>query len=192
MLSCMAIAMSLMVSCSGEDGEQGVQGDPGEQGIQGEQGPQGEQGEPGEHGNANVQKLSWDLSQTPAGESEIDFIVPEFTPEVLQNHTLIAHLEFSDDTDAFYFLLPGRVLVLGQDVGIYYAEEALLLSLYNADGTPGDWPDLPEGVSVTLHITMVEINTDATAGKNSVADDLKKAGVDIANYHEVMKYYGLE
>lgn len=199
---------SLFISCTGEDGEQGIQGEPGDNcweapgvtdinndgkiDISDCIGTNGEDGEAGEDGNANVQKLTWDLSQTPAGESSIPIIVPEFTPEVLQNNTLIAHLEVSDDTDSFYFLLPGRVQAFGQDVAIYYTEEGLLLSLYNPDGTPGNWPDLPEGVSVTLHITMVEISTNAMAGKNSVADNLKNAGVDIANYHEVMEYYGLE
>jgi len=208
MLGCVAIATSLIVSCSGEDGEQGIQGEPGENcweapgvtdinndgkiDISDCLGQDGEQGESGTDGNANVQKLTWDLSQTPAGESSIPIIVPEFTPEVLQNNTLIAHLEISDDTDTFYFLLPGRVLAFGQDVGIYYTEEGLLLSLYNPDGTPGAWPQVDGGASIILHITMVEINPDATAGKNSVANDLKKAGVDIANYHEVIEYYGLE
>lgn len=192
MLSCMAVTMGLIVSCSGEDGEQGVQGKDGPQGEQGPQGVQGEQGEPGEDGNANVQKLTWDLSQTPAGENIIPINVPEFTPEVLQNNTLIAHLEISDDTDSFYFLLPGRVETFDLDIGIQYGEDLLAVWIYNGDGTEGAWPALPEGVSVTLHITMAEISTDALAGKNSIEDELKNAGVDIANYLEVMKYYGLE
>jgi len=189
MLGCMAIAIGLITSCSGEDGEQGIQGEQGEQGIQG---PQGEPGPAGADGNANVQTLEWDLSQTPAGESVIPIIVPEFTPEVLQNNRLIAHLEINDGTDILYFLLPGRVETYDLDIGIQYGEELLGVWIYNADGTEGAWPALPEGISVTLHITLVEISTDAMAGKNSVEDELKKAGVNIADYHEVMEYYGLE
>jgi hypothetical protein len=192
MLSCMAVTMGLIVSCSGEDGEQGVQGEDGPQGEQGPQGVQGEQGPAGADGNANVQILDWDLSQTPAGESVIPINATDFTPEVLQNNRLIAHLEISDGTDSFYFLLPGRVETFDLDIGIQYGEELLAVWIYNADGTEGAWPDLPEGVTVTLHITMIEISTDTMAGKNSVEDELKNAGVDIANYLEVMEYYGLE
>ncbi|MDF0716223.1 collagen-like protein [Muricauda sp. 334s03] len=191
-LGCVVVAMGLIASCSGEDGEQGIQGEDGAQGIQGEKGDQGEQGIPGADGNANVTKLDFDLSFTPAGESEIPINVPEFTVETLQNNTLITYLEISDNNDTSYFLLPGRVNILQLDFGIEYKEEALAVYVYNADGTTGNWPDIQENVSIILHITMVEMNPDAMAGKNSVADNLKNAGVDIANYLEVMKYYGLE
>lgn len=204
MLSCMVVAMGLIASCSGEDGEQGIQGKEGaagEQGLQGnqggqgaagEQGPQGPQGEHGQDGNANVRKLEYDLSLTAAGENVIQLFEPEFTPETLQNNTLIAHLELDTGNKLLYFLVPGWVESFELDFGIYYEEGLLGVFLYNANGTLGAWPDVPNNVSVILHITMVQISPDALAGKNSVAQDLKKAGVDIANYHEVMKYYGLE
>lgn len=189
--SCLMVGI-LFISCSGADGEQGIQG---KQGIPGEQGPQGEQGppgEPGQDGNANVQKLEFDLSFTPAGESEIPIIVPEFTPEALQNNVIMAYLELSDSNDTVYFLLPGKVSSFPLELDIVYGEDLLAVLIYNLDGTPGMWPVLPQGVSAILHIAMVEISPNAMAGKNSVAQDLKSAGIDIANYHEVMKYFGLE
>ncbi|MCK0159854.1 collagen-like protein [Allomuricauda sp. F6463D] len=187
--TCMIIS-SLIISCSGEDGEQGIKGKQGEQGIQGEKGPQGEVGQ---EGNANVKKLEWDLSLLPAGESSIEFNVPEFTAVALQNNSLIAHMEFFNGVDThFYVLLPGRLQTLNLNFGIEYTEELLALRFYNADGTDGLWPQIPNDYTVILHITMVEVNPDAMAGKNSVAQDLKSVGIDIANYHEVMQYYGLE
>ena len=189
--SCLMVGI-LFISCSGEDGEQGIQGKQGIQGEPGPQGGQGPQGEPGQDGNANVQKLEFDLSFTPAGESEIPIIVPEFTPEALQNNVIMAYLELSDSNDTVYFLLPGKVSSFPLELDIVYGEDLLAVLIYNLDGTPGMWPVLPQGVSAILHIAMVEISPNAMAGKNSVAQDLKSAGIDIANYHEVMKYFGLE
>ena len=138
----------------------------------------------------NIQKIAFEKAGII--KSEIPIIIPEFTIEALQNNMIMAYLELSDSNDTLYFLLPGKVSTFPLELEIVYGEEILAVLIYNMDGTPGMWPVLPEGISAILHIAMVEISPNGMAGKNSVAQDLKSAGVDIANYHEVMKYFGLE
>jgi len=118
----------------------------------------------------------------------ITFPVDELTNEILATHTLIFYLEDIDDNT--YLAIPGRDFFHDRqyDISVSPGEVTLTMSDYDG-GVPAGWII---GLYENLHITMVEINPDATAGKSSIEDELKKAGVDIANYHEVMKYYGLE
>lgn len=193
-LSVCLFASLTLVSCSGEDGEQGIQGVQGPQGEQGPQGVQGEQGIVGEDGNANVQKLEFELSFIPDGENDVVIDnISEFTPEALVNNVLITYLEISDDSDTIYTLIPGYEDGLQLDISVTYVEGALALFFFNLDGTLGEWPDLPENISVILHVTMVEISPDSMAGKNKtdVLKGLKNAGVDINDYNQVMSYYGI-
>ncbi|WP_421805564.1 collagen-like triple helix repeat-containing protein [Flagellimonas sp.] len=193
----LGLAMNLaLVSCSGEDGEQGAQGLPGEQGPQGPQGaqgPQGEQGEAGQDGNANVSKLIYDFTldgNEPAPEQNIiEIDLPELTNEILTSYTLIFFLEDIDDN--FYLAIPGRDFFNDRQFDIAMTTGQLRLTVSDYDGWSFQFGWIP-GLYERLHITMIEINPDTMGGKNSVANDLKSAGVDITNYHEVMEYYGLE
>ena len=102
------LAVSFLMSCSGDDGEQGIQGvkgdkgdqgiqgvkgdkgdqgDQGDQGIQGEQGPQGEQGIHGEQGIQGEQGV-----QGEPGNANVQRIIIDVT-EIQEG-----------ETDIFFFV----------------------------------------------------------------------------------------
>jgi len=111
---------ALVISCSGEDGEdgligpqgeqgdQGIQGEQGDQGIQGEQGDQGEQGEPG---TANVIYSEWvttELSSEIVGTSQSFTIdAPDIDLDMQNTGTILVYARRIDPVEgAIVYPLP--------------------------------------------------------------------------------------
>ena len=105
---------------------------------------------------------------------------------------MLVYLEVSELEKSSFYHLPGTIIGLDIRLEYQYTEGLFGLIAYNIDGTPTAFPEWAENISAILHIAMVEINSDSMAGKNSATNNLKSAGIDVANYHEVMEFYGLE
>ncbi len=152
---------------------------------------QGQDGADGQNGNANVQKITIDVSQIAVDKRVVVLNVPEMTREVLQNHFPIFYLEAFDETAPSYLTIPGGFTLIDRSYDVFYFPENVQLRISNFDrtdtngsGWTADWD--------FLHIVLIE--TSSLQGKSSkdLIKNLKAKGVNIEDYHEVMQYFGLE
>ncbi|MGW9686584.1 hypothetical protein [Flagellimonas sp. 2504JD1-5] len=202
------------ISCSGEDGTNGVNGNDGV-GIESTvdngdgtftinysdgssfttgdlTGDPGNDGAPGDDGNANVQRIIIDVSQTPLDQSTLLLDVPELTNDMLQNHVLLFYLELFDPDTPFYLPIPGGFSVEDRSYTVAYSPERVQLRIANFDKT-----DTTAGWTGTwdfLHIVLVEISglQQGKGDQQNVLKSIKAAGVDTNDYYAVMAYFGLE
>lgn len=164
-------------SCKGDDGADGADGIAGADGLD---------GAAGQDGNANVQTLTYDISAEIG--SEIQTPVPEFTQSVLDNDVILWYLK----ADIIYYAIPGAV-----DGGNYLArcfaiEGASYVRFVNWDGTNHT---IPVGYYDNLKIIIIESTGGKSVGSDNsqqeILTELKNAGVDINDYHDVCDYYGI-
>ncbi|CAZ94998.1 Conserved hypothetical protein [Zobellia galactanivorans] len=189
----------------GDTGEQGPQGEKGERGPQGEQGPQGEigaagaNGADGEDGNANVRSFKFSLTSVASSHHTIE--MPQLTTEVMENDVILTYLQFSRPLLLTYQLPAtinvglggGRSLAADISASLWVGEITLslkkpgeLTSLMDSDIRAGDLK--------TLRVVIIK-STESTTGKTAeqnVRAELKSAGVNISNYDEVARYYGID
>ncbi|WP_228236807.1 collagen-like protein [Allomuricauda sp. M10] len=176
-------------SCTGDDGEQGPKGDQGVAGVDGQDGVNGTNGKDGEDGNANVHHVILDMT----GHTGTIFaqIVPELTEEVISNYAILYYLGKDDLAGTQYYSIPGPVSAdfLTQ---VYAQTQLVQIYFSNYDGT--GYPVTASDHLESLRIVLIE-STPYTTSKSvytSVKDELKAVGVDIADYHAVAAYFGLE
>ncbi|SDM64374.1 collagen-like protein [Kriegella aquimaris] len=191
----------------GETGPTGPKGDAGDTGPQGEIGPAGPQGEPGtdgrngingEDGNANVQSFTYDLNAVAS--SYYGFDIPEVTADVLRNDAILTYLQFSEPL-LFTYPLPSKVMIgfggdryLNSDVNIVFSVGRGSISFREIGGT-FNIPNsaIRAGDLKRLRILIIE-STGSISRKGTkldVSQELEAAGIDINNYDEVARYYGL-
>lgn len=203
----------VLVSCSGEDGEQGPQGPAGIQGPQGPTGPQGPAGQDGAagqdgmdgqagadgadgtdgqdgvDGNANVQQYKISLADWPGG-AIIEFSLP-IDVQDRSNYAFFYYLNNS----SWIFSVPGRMLD-----GSYYSSVWLTVDTIDPDGyiffnnSADNAPyQVSAGTYNELIIVAVELNSmGAKVNGDNLLNSLKTAGIDVNDYHAVAAYFGLE
>jgi len=206
-LICCLISIGIFIlSCSSDGGEQGPQGDAGancweapgisdinNDGIINILDCVGNDGEAGLDGNANVNKMEFDLTETSPGLSVIIIDVPELTENLLENNTLLFHLEFYDPEKQRYYALPGYHLGYTLYFQPVYEAGWIALVISTSDGNNGGWPQFIEGYGAILHVTMVEISdTQSHLGSKDLLEKLKLDGVDPNNLEEIMEYYKMD
>ncbi len=240
MLGCMALAMGLVASCSGSDGERGLQGEPGADstvpgpaGADGDDGIacwdsngdgvgtdgsndtpdedlnddgnfdaldcQGDDGANGEDGNANVRRIIFDtslFSQIPGPLYTIQNEVTgsELTAEVLETHAFLIYgvAVGSGEQATRYIPLPSSFF----DINAYVVSVRVEVGLVEFEFLAHpDWPDFFNEV----HMILIEQSSSTDGGpaveakaQADIMASLKAAQVDVSNYHEVVKYLGIE
>lgn len=165
----MGLVAVLALSCSAEDGEDGAIG------------PQGPAGVDGVDGNANVSALKYDLS-TVSG-SFYNQEIPEITDEVLNNYAILTYLKLNNGE---YNPIPGTFFGVRHIVRF----EVGLCKLDFARVDTETSFSYPEGNLAELRVVLIAPSN--ISGKIPSITDLKKAGVDVSNYYEVMDYFGLD
>lgn len=206
LIYCLISIGIFILSCSSDGGEQGPQGEAGancweapgitdsnNDGIINILDCVGNDGEAGLDGNANVTKLEFDITDTPVGQTAVILEVPELTEEVLENNTLLFHLEFYNPNNTRYYALPGYHIGYTLHFQPIYEAGVIALSISTIDGNNGGWPNFPEGYGAILHVTMVEISdTQSHLESNDLLEKLKLDGVDPNNLEEIMEYYKMD
>jgi len=182
----------------GKDGEDGAQGEQGVQGIQGENGIDGTDGTNGingEDGNANVMSFSYDLRAVTDTYHNVE--IPEITSDVFDNDVILTYLKFRN----LLYPIPSHVSIgfgggrsFRADVDVSMRIGSCLISFREPGEnyilrTPPRAGDLN-----SLRIVIIKSSSSETrkAGKQNVRQELKAAGVDIDNYDEVARYYGIK
>ena len=186
---------------TGADGANGRDGAQGSAGIQGEQGTQGEQGlagENGQDGNANVRSFRYSLRSVASSHHNIE--IPELTTDVMENDVILTYLQFSRPLLLTY-QLPATINVglggsrtISSDVAValwagrctlFFREPGSVASLRDSDIQAGDLK--------TFRVVIIK-STNSVTGKNAkqnIKQELKAAGVDIDNYDDVARHYGI-
>ncbi len=192
----------------GPKGEQGIQGEKGEAGVDGAAqelpgekgdtgatgpaGPKGESGtdgENGEDGNANVRVFKYDLSKLSLGPFTQK--IPEITADVLENDLILGYIKTNDRENSP--IPTTRAKIAGRsdvDVAVNIEIGKYHYSLHRT-GSSG-YLLVPEGSMEELKIIIAR--SSSILGKSSqqnMLTQLKNAGVDVNDYHEVMDYFGL-
>ncbi|MEP2278991.1 hypothetical protein [Maribacter sp.] len=201
----------------GPQGEQGIQGEQGEQGPAGEDGealgvpgPQGEQGETGatgpagedgtngidgEDGNANVVASNWLVADIPDNYSysaaTVTISDSRITQDVLNNYTVLGYFSFSDTFSEVYAipftepLLRSFTMEQRMSIGEYKITEM---------GNPDTVGTIDPIDGFVRYILIAPAYLSLKSGENDryTISGMKKKGVNISNYHEVMKYLGLK
>jgi len=200
------------VACEGPQGDpgpigpQGDQGPQGIQGSQGEQGPAGTDGTDGADGNANVQTYIYQSPSWNNTGAALDIDMADvLTDDILENDVILSYVKHTGRN--MVASIPGAVWIgfyrnyavfvgnsVSSDPGIFTFR---IVSLEmdgsftpNANLAPVDWVKI---------IIIESTNTTTSTGngrimspQEAIYDELKKAGVDINNYHDVLEYYGLD
>jgi hypothetical protein len=190
----------------GATGPAGPAGADGADGADGATGPAGPAGADGADGNANVQTYIYNTPSWNSSGSALDIDMASIlTDDILENDVLLSYVKHTGHN--MVASIPGAVWVgfyrnysvfvgnsVSGDPGIYTFR---IVSLEmdgsftpNASLAPVDW----------IKIVIIEsTNTTTSTGngrilspKQAIYDELKKVGVDINNYYDVMEYYGLE
>lgn len=210
-------AVMVMISCSGDDGEQGPQGPAGiqgEQGPQGPTGPQGEQGEPGPQGpagqdgadgqdgvdgqdgadgadgqdgadgNANV--AVYDISMNDFTGSIYDFVLP-VAIEQIPNYIFFFYLK----RNSTYYTVPGYLNAGAQYMTLDFNESDATGKVRFFNSSDNSQVNVGLGFFDFFRIVAVEFTMGAKSGQ-TVIEEIKAAGVDTSDYHQVAAYFGLE
>ncbi len=213
MLGCMVTAMALISSCSGEDGKDGLNGTNGTNGVDGATGPAGSdgiacwdlnangvgdieedmngdefvdaldcQGPQGEAGPA-AQRIIVDTTGETPGATSIELDVPELTQAVLDTHIVLTYI--TDGSN--FWSIPAAIPTAFFNFDLVVRYEVGLIEIRELIGTGWD-PDLfPE-----VHIVLIETASMGGKSQADVMASLKAAQVDVNNYEEVKKFFGLK
>ena len=189
------VASSLFLTSCAKDGEDGAMGAVGEQGIAGQDGTNGEDGAigpQGTDGNANVVASSWtDLNfpNTWDGFNEARFEISDsnITQDVIDSYALLSYVKFTgSNTSAssvpFISLASRYEIHDSMSIGEYVA-----LAIVNDIGAQPAPPTNHE-------VRYILIAPSSLSGKSNAPslEKMKKNGINIKNYEEVIHYLGLE
>ena len=175
--------ISLLFSCSPEDGEDGATGPQGPQGAQGEQGNDGENGEAG---TANVIYSPWITSGFEDNVQAVDAIftidAPLLTDEIVQQGVVLAYgkiIIFSDED-----VLPLPVTIPSINESYYHRIEnvgELQIRIMSLDFVTNIGPTLFNEYRYVL------IPGGTSTGKSSTAPDYTKM-----SYEEIKELFDLQ
>ena len=217
----LAFSALLIVSCSVEDGVDGAVGPEGPQGIQGPKGEQGEPGQDGadgrdgadgqdgvdgqdgadgqdgtdgQDGNANVTSVIYDVSDWSGSTGSVE--LPFMPYYVYEEGAVLAYLK----TFGIWYPIPNtRVFAEGGsgflDVNTWIVDSPNGGYYYSLEfSKSGVLFEISAGDIDTLKIIIIESSTtmNGKSASTSIQQKLKKNGVDINNYHDVMDYFNLE
>lgn len=183
---------------AGVQGEQGIQGERGETGPAGANGTDGTNGTDGQDGNANVRSFRYSLTSVASSRHSIE--IPQLTTDVMENDVILTYLQFSRPLLLTYQLpaminvgLGGGRTISAEVAVALWAGRITLLFREPGSVTSLRDSDIQAGDLRTLRVVIIK-STDSATGKNTkqnINQELKAAGVDIDNYDEVARYYGL-
>lgn len=196
------LAIGGLVACEGPEGPEGPAGQKGDQGIQGAVGPQGpagedgEDGEAGKDGNANVTMIKllgedviWEEGTYLERPANIFSIENEAVNKDIIDHGVVLGYCYME---GLWYQLPYIWIEdasYAEHVFHTYSLNTITLFAYSTNGVLD-----PSAMSEYkfLLITDNTITTKGVSAENSILGKLKEAGVDVNNYYEVLKYYGVK
>ena len=160
---------------------------------------QGADGADGADGNANVRRLIFDVSDVLGGTNPVILdnvnifpLLGELSTETLETHAVLAYAKTVFDT---YVPLPGSYSDQANlfNFGIVYSAERIFINEFTFQGWTTDFAE--------IHLVLIEQSSvsggdgggmNVKAHTNNIKASFKAAQVDINNYHEVVKYLGIE
>lgn len=208
-LACVALSISL-TSCdkegpqgpigptgidgiNGSDGNNGANGTDGNDGTSGTNGTNGTNGQDGEDGNANVTSSSHDISSASGTSHRISTQI--LTADNVENGVILAYLRVGTE---WYQIPNQRIFTNGFsliDVSSYFDPTSSGNAYFYNLGFLRDGAPVAIGAGDLDELRFVAIpSTSSTSGKsssNSELDRLYDNGIDLTDYHQVMKFYDL-
>ncbi len=160
-------------SCKEDDGTDGIDGATGQAGAD------------GQNGNANVQTLTYDVSNVSG--YAISTTVPEFTQSVLDNDAILFYLKTNNN---IFYSIPGSLINYQALVSSSVGSNLVFFQDWNGSAT-----SITAGFFSLLKIVIIESTSSKSAENNNpqegIYTELKNAGVDINDYNDVCDYYGI-
>jgi len=192
------LALAGLFACEGPEGPEGPTGPQGPTGPTGATGPAGPTGPAGEDGNANVTTVSLlyaDITWTAGSylgrtANTFSFTESGVNQDIIDHGTVLGYCKLWDVWYAMPFIWQNSTGTSLQHVLHGYALNTITLFAYETLGV------LSPNAIEEFRFMLITDNT-VTAAKGESAEEaillnLKKAGVDVTNYYDVMDYYGLE
>ena len=191
-------------SCEGPEGPEGPAGPTGatgQTGPAGPQGPAGEDGEDGVDGNANVTVISLPASEITWTEAIYlgrsaniySLINNAINQDILDHGTILGYCKISEAPDIWTplpFFNESNDGLNRMYIQFDYSLNKITLMAYQTSGAFD-----PTGYFMEYRFMLITDNT-ITGAKGTVSEDiierLQKAGVDVNNYSEVAKYFGIK
>ena len=193
---------------NGQDGTDGADGVNGQDGADGVDGQDGADGLDGEDGNANVrsfrfQRPSWTTSSENFGIANLK--LPEVTYDIVNSGVILGYLNFGERSTGTsgYILTPITSTHISRYAGRWTlgskpfpGSGSFQFRIAREDTTSsGDLPPIYFAKVILIEPSekpkTINGNGKTTSSRQSILNELRTAGVDIKNYDEVAKYYGL-
>jgi len=146
-------------------------------------GPQGTAGTNGQDGNANVQNITIDISDSN-GTVHTEAIA-ELTADVLENDLVYAFVH----TSTLTYPIPNALNPAGTEFFIrYFMMTGSFNMRFNLTSDNSNY-DMPVGTLDELRVVIVE----ATSGRSAehAQQELLNAGVDVTNYDSLKAHFDL-
>lgn len=192
------IALAVLVSCEGPEGPAGPQGPKGDTGATGAAGPTGQTGENGQNGNANVQiinllgaNINWIEGEYLGRISNVySFTDDRINDDIINHGTILGYCYMFEEWRSLPMIWEDIDGISRQYVIHTYSPNTITLYAFQT----GDVLDPGE---ITEYRFMLITDNTVLSSKgeksgNNILEKISLAGVDPDNYHQVMKYFGLE
>lgn len=192
------IAIAGWVACEGPEGPAGPQGPKGDTGATGPAGPEGQTGENGSNGNANVtiinlpgSEIEWIEGEYLGRPSNVFSFTNELINDDIINHgTVLGFCYMFEEWRSLPLIWEDIDGIMRQYVLHTYSPNTITLYAFQT----GDVLD-PGEITEYRFMLITDNTVMGTKGEksaNNILEKLTLAGVDPGNYHQVMKYFGLE
>jgi hypothetical protein len=191
-------ALTGLIACEGPEGPAGIQGPKGDTGATGSAGPAGQNGENGSNGNANVQIINLPSTEIEWIEGEylgrisnvFSFTNPLINDDIINHGTVLGFCYMFEEWRSLPIIWEDVDGIMRQYVLHTYAPNTITLYAFQTG-------DVLDPAEITEYRFMLITDNTVMGAKgeksgNTILEKLSLAGVDPGNYHQVMKYFGLE
>lgn len=187
------LALGGLVACEGPEGPEGPAGQKGDKGDQGVAGPEGPAGE---DGNANVtivsllsENIIWEEGDYLGRVANTFTLTSDAVNEDIINHgVVLGYFNFFDSWYQLPFMWENSDGSNRQYILHTYALNTITLYAYETTGA------LDASIISEYKFLLITDNTvsKGASSENSILSKLNEAGVDVNNYYDVLKYYGVK
>jgi len=192
------LAVAGFVSCEGPQGPLGPVGPTGPQGPIGPTGNTGPAGQDGADGNANVKMVTiladdvlW-VEGTYLGRpaNVYSHTAPEVNNDIINHGAVLGYCYMFEEWYALPIMWESEDGSSRQYVLHTFSPNTITLYAYQTDGVMD--PSVIEHYRFLLITDYTITNPKGSSAEKAILEKLKKEGVDVNNYYEVMTYFELK
>ena len=192
------IILAGVFACEGPEGPQGPAGPTGPTGPTGATGATGPQGPAGADGNANVTMVSlleteitWTVgSYLGRTANTFSFTENGVNQDIIDHGTVLGYCYLSGVWWALPFTWENSAGTSRQYVFHSYSLNTITLYAYQTSGVLD--PSLISEYRFLLITDNTVVAAKGESAEKAIIEKLNKAGIDVADYYEVMDYFGFE